>query len=69
MIGFSAVGEPTLLVLSIPGDIAASGEDGSACFALPIVSRQGGLTLAVPLAALDASWSFKELHYAPFGRD
>ena len=54
MIGFSAVGEPTLLVLSIPGDIAASGEDGSACFALPIVSRQGGLTLAVPLAALDA---------------
>ena len=54
MIGFAAVGEPTLLVLSIPGDIAASGEDGSACFALPIVSRQGGLTLAVPLAALDA---------------
>ena len=54
VIGFSSVGEATLLVLSIPGDFAASGEEGSACFALPIVSRQGGLTLAVPVAALDA---------------
>ena len=54
MIGFSSVGEATLLVLSILGDFAASGEEGSACFALPIVSRQGGLTLAVPVAALDA---------------
>ena len=48
VIGFSSVGEAALLVLS------TSGEEGSACFALPIVSRQGGLTLAVPVAALDA---------------
>ena len=61
MISFAAVGDPTLLVLSIPRDIAATGEDGSACFALPVASRQGGLTLAVPLTALEADRLVDEL--------
>ena len=36
-------------------------KDGSACFALPVASRQGGLTLAVPLTALDADRLVDEL--------
>ena len=46
---------------------AATGEDGSACFALPVASRQGGLTLAVPIAALNADRLVDEITTAGEG--
>ena len=51
---FGEEGEPSLLVVHVPSDL-----EPRSVFALPILSREGGLLLAVPVAsfasnALDA---------------
>lgn len=59
---FASSGDPPLLVLQIPAEIAA-GSEASACFAVPILSRRGGLALAVPADALDSdAWPVEVLH-------
>lgn len=57
---FASSGDPPLLVLQIPAEIAA-GSEASACFAVPILSRRGGLALAVPADALDSDKLVDEL--------
>ena len=53
-------GEPSLLVLSLPSDIAAEGGLAK-CFACPIVSRSGGLLLGVPDSSVSSDlWSTEE---------
>lgn len=43
---------PSLLVFDVPGLIAAGGED-TVTYALPLVSRSGGLLLAFPAGVID----------------
>lgn len=57
---FASSGDPPLLVLQVPAEIAA-GSEASACFAVPILSRRGGLALAVPVDALDSDKLVDEL--------
>ena len=45
---FAEVGEPSLLVFSIPSEISKSG-DNEQVFALPILSRDSGFLIAVPI--------------------
>ncbi len=51
MIAFADRGEPSLLVLSVPEE---NGEGGRAsrCFAVPVLSRTGGLLLCIPRGCL-----------------
>ena len=44
---FAEKGVPSLLVLSVPDEIASSGSSVH-CFAVPILSRRGGLLLNIP---------------------
>jgi len=57
---FASSGDPPLLVLQVPAEIAA-GSGASACLAVPILSRRGGLALAVPAEALDSDKLVDEL--------
>ena len=45
---FAEAGEPSLLVLHVPPDISKGGQE-KLVYALPILSREGGLLLAVPI--------------------
>ena len=45
-------GQPGLLVISISREFSASGDDTDA-LCMPLMTRQGGLLLAIPFAALD----------------
>ena len=44
---YCSTGEPTLLVLAIP-EVVISEDSFSECFAVPVVSRNGGLLVALP---------------------
>jgi len=44
---YCSTGEPTLLVLAIPG-VVISEDSFSECFAVPVASRNGGLLVALP---------------------
>jgi len=50
-IGFADRGDPTTLVFDIPGEISQTGQPVQS-FALPLLSRQGGLLVALPLRAI-----------------
>ena len=53
-------GEPSLLVMSLPSDIAAEGSP-PCCFACPIASRSGGLLLGLPDSSVSSDvWSTEE---------
>lgn len=43
---FAEAGEPGLLILSVPAEISASSQD-SDCFAIPVMSRNGGFLICV----------------------
>ena len=47
MIPFAEAGDPGLLILSVPAEFSASGDD-SECFAIPVMSRNNGFLLCVP---------------------
>ena len=51
---FGEAGEPSLLVVHVPPELSAGGES-KIVFGLPILSREGGLLLAVPAATFDDS--------------
>ena len=51
MISFAEAGDPVLLILSVPAEFAATGSDTD-CFAIPVLSRQGGFLLCVPRGVL-----------------
>ena len=53
-IKFSHEGDPSLLVLSLPQDLTASGE-AIDVFGVPLFARRGGLLIAVPDASLAPS--------------
>ena len=46
VIPFAEAGEPGLLILSVPAEISASSQD-SDCFAIPVMSRNGGFLICV----------------------
>lgn len=50
-IRFAEVGEPSLLIFSIPSEISRSGENGQA-YAQPLLSREGGFLVALPVESL-----------------
>ena len=50
-IGFADSGDPTTLVFDIPGEISQTGQPVQS-FALPLLSRQGGSLVALPLHAI-----------------
>ena len=51
MIAFLDRGDPSLLILSVPEEYGEGGRS-SKCFALPVLSRTGGLLLCVPRGCL-----------------
>lgn len=53
-ISFADRGDPTTLVFDIPGEISRTGQQVQS-FALPLLSRQGGLLVALPLHAIQES--------------
>ena len=57
---FASNGEPGLLVLEVPNEIAYEGV-GRACLAIPLRQRSGGLLLALPLSALDSDSLIDEM--------
>ena len=59
-IRFASDGDPSLLVLSVPAEFSAT-EEASQAFAIPLLSRRGGLLLAVPLAVFDPEKLVDEL--------
>ena len=50
---FAADGDYGLLIFTVPAEIAAQSTE-VLCYAFPVCKRRGGLTLAVPLAALNS---------------
>lgn len=50
LIAFADAGEPGLLVLTVPAEFSASSQDRD-CFAIPIMSRNGGFLVCVPRGA------------------
>ena len=52
-IRFAEVGEPSLLIFSIPSEISRSGENGQA-YAQPLLSREGGFLVALPVESLSS---------------
>ena len=50
MIAFADAGEPGLLVLTVPAEFSASPQDCD-CFAIPVMSRNGGFLVCVPRGA------------------
>ena len=54
-IRFADQGDPTTLVITVPGEISNSGQPLQS-FALPLMGRNGGMLLALPSHAIaDAS--------------
>ena len=49
---FAKATSPSLLIFDVPDLIAAGGES-VATFALPLISRQGGLLVALPVGVLE----------------
>ena len=47
LIPFAEAGDPGLLILSVPAEFSASGDD-SECFAIPVMSRNNGFLLCLP---------------------
>lgn len=50
-ISFADRGDPTTLVFEVPSEISRTGQQVQS-FALPLLSRQGGLLVALPLHAI-----------------
>ena len=60
-ISFADRGVPSLLVLSVPDELAADGES-IRCFAIPILCRRGGLLLNVPRGVVSEDALIDSLH-------
>ena len=57
---FAAAGDPNLLVLDVPAELAFDGKVKQS-FAIPIKARNGGLLLAIPLQCLDSDKLIDEM--------
>ena len=60
-ISFADRGVPSLLVLSVPDELAAQGVS-IRCFAIPILSRRGGLLLNLPRGVVSEDALIDSLH-------
>ena len=60
-ISFANRGVPSLLVLSVPDELAAQGVS-IRCFAIPILSRRGGLLLNLPRGVVSEDALIDSLH-------
>ena len=61
-IRFAEEADASLLVLDIPEELSATASPLK-CFAIPLVSRVGGMALMVPLSAIDQEKLLDEVHH------